>query len=333
MALRGTLKHLRKRLKPGGVTEPPLKLPRTFVKPNLRGFHTVSGYSSEEPQPGHPFSDNSAKGNGRIWDQVDSARKGNAPCCPLIAPRNSVEVRTNIPTFGSGLFATKDLDVGETVIEEKPFLRFSWDRLYQGWDNRNFVRRFNLHQVQPEWRGMAVCIIQAFAYAGRANYTNPLDLNEFQALVATRRASDELANVLEKEILPVVQRRFNPKFTSKQLNELYSKIASNAYRNGLYCMISKINHSCHPNTCFKPYQNGRGQVVLSGRTVVATTSITKGDQLFISYADCDGFDLSLLGELGIRCMNDPEDFEITSKCACCVGRDLSVVRRIFNISR
>lgn len=332
MVLRGTIRHLRKRLTSGSVSEPPYKFPRMFTYSNSRFYHTPPGYcSEEEAHPKPPFTSNSTNGRDRIWKHKDQTRT-DALSSSLDVSENSVEVRTNIPIFGSGLFATKDLEVGETVVEETPFLRFNWSGLCSGADRKNLVRRYRLQKVQPEWRAMAACIVQAFAYAGRGNCINPLELKEFQVLVATRRATKELSDVLETEILPVVQSRFNSSFSHSQLLELYSKIASNAYRNGLYCTISKINHSCHPNTCWKPSQSGFGPILLSGRTIVATVPIAKGDQLFISYGDSDGFDISLLGELGIRCQNNPEDFEATSQCACFVGRDLSVARRIFNIS-
>jgi len=319
-------------MKAGPLLEPPKKLLRTFRYSNARCFQTPSGWSWKEGHLKPPTTSNCTNGNKeRIFKHKDQSRNDSL-CSSQNIAENNFELRENIPIFGSGLFATKDFDVGETVVEEIPFLRFNWSGLCDGVDRKNLVRRYKLYKVQPEWRAMAACIIQAFAYSARDNCTNPLELKEFKMLVATRNASKEVTDVLEKEILAVVQSRFNKSFKLDQLLELYSKIASNAYRNGLYCTISKINHSCHPNTCWKPYQNGLGQVVLSRRTIVATVPIAEGEQLFISYGDCDGFDLSFLGELGIRCQNNPEDFESTSKCACFAGRDLSVARRIFNIS-
>merc|ERR1712080_689145 len=127
--------------------------------------------------------------------------------------------------------------------------------------------------------------------------------------------------------------RLNSTYTNERLFELYSKIASNAYGSGLYRIISFINHSCHPNTVWKPYQNRKsGSIVSSSKTIQAVVPIKKGEQLFISYADYHGFDLSLLGTLGIHCQNDPNSFDKTRQCLCCVGRDATSLRQVFELS-
>jgi len=241
-----------------------------------------------------------------------------------------VEIR-EVPAFGRGLFACRDFNTGDVVLQEKPFLRFSFDGLSDGYDGRNMIKRFKLQDVSPEWRTLAAVVCQAFHFAGRLGLKDPLETSEFQDLVAIRQPSPEEETVLTTQILPVVQ-RLNADYTLPQLFDLYSVIASNAYGSGLYRIVSFINHSCHPNTVWQPYQNRKNAIVSSSKTIQAVAPIKKGEQLFISYADYQGFDLSLLGNLGIHCQNDPESFEKTRKCLCCAGRNEDSLRQVFDLS-
>merc|ERR1712176_424815 len=106
-------------------------------------------------------------------------------------------------------------------------------------------------------------------------FSDPLETSEFQDLVGIRRPSLEAQNVLTDQILPVVQ-RLNSNYTSHQLFDLYSKIASNAYGSGLYRIVSFINHSCHPNTVWQPYQNRKKGIVSSSKTILAVSDVPKG---------------------------------------------------------
>jgi len=261
-----------------------------------------------------------------------SALRSNGKGNQLVVPVNNVEVRSNIPVFGRGLFATKNLAAGDMVIEERPFMKFGWDRLTAHDDPRNMVKRFKLENVQPEYRWLASCIIEAFALARRQGSNDPLELAEFMSLSRNQNLLQEHTEALGRQILPVVHRNFNKNYLQDQLLQLYSKIMSNAYRDGVYQTISIINHSCLPNVCWRPFQTASGRLVSSQTSIVALTPITKGEQIFINYSDYDGFDLSIPGSLGVRCANDPEDFNATISCLCCAGREESALRKTFDSS-
>lgn len=249
-----------------------------------------------------------------------------------VVPVKNVEVRSNIPVFERGLFATKNLACGDLVIEERPFMKFGWDRLTERDDPRNMVKRFKLENVQPEFRWLASCIIEAFALAKRQGTNDPLELAEFKSLSRAQNPLQEHIEALRRQILPVVHRNFNKKYQMDQLLQLYSKVMSNAYRDGVYQTISIINHSCLPNVCWRPFQTASGQLVFSKMSIVALFPITKGEQIFINYSDYEGFDLSIPGSLGVRCANDPDDFNATISCLCCAGREESALRKSFDSS-
>jgi len=247
-------------------------------------------------------------------------------------PENNVEIRSNIPVFGRGLFATKNLDPGDLVIQEKPFMKFGWDRLTESEDPRNMIKRFKLENVQPEFRWLASCIIEAFALARRQDNNDPLELAEFTSLPPTRKPPQEHAEVILRQILPVVRRSFNKKYNLDQLLQLYSKIMSNAYNDGVYQTISMINHSCLSNVCWRPSQTASGRLISSQMSIVALIPITKGEQIFINYSDYEGFDLSIPGSLGVSCTYNPEDFEATISCLCSAERKESALRKTFDAS-
>lgn len=244
-----------------------------------------------------------------------------------------VEIRRDVPVFGRGLYATRDFEPGDTVVEEIPFIRFSYGALSWGHDPRNIERRYKLHDVSDEWLQLAACICETFAFALRQGCPDPLDLEEFRDLVAVRGPSTDEQFALLKQILPIVQQTFNNNYNADLLFELYSKIASNAYGSGVYRTISYINHSCHPNVIWKPYQQKKTKTLQSSsKTIACVAPIKQGEQILISYADYEGYDLSLLADLGIRCQNDSSDFERTMKCLCCEGRDPARLRQVFELS-
>jgi len=334
MVLRGTIRLLWKKRVPARSLEPPRQRIRRLPQRSLRS-HIPTELFPKAYNPILVFCQSSTLSYERrkVHQQtlhLDPKNEGMG--YQPVGSQNNVQVRSNIPVFGRGLFAAKNLEPGELVIQEKPFMKFGWDRLTESEDPGNMVKRFKLQNVQPEFRWLASCIVEAFAFARRQGSNDPLDLAEFKSLTPTRKTPQGHAEAIQRQILPVVHRNFNSKYQLDRLLLLYSKLMSNAYKDGVYQTISIINHSCLSNVCWRPSQTASGRLISSQMSIVALVPITRGEQIFINYADYEGYDLSIPGSVGVSCAYNPEDLEATMSCLCCAGRKVSALRKTFDAS-
>ncbi|QDS72516.1 hypothetical protein FKW77_000137 [Venturia effusa] len=142
------------------------------------------------------------------------------------------------PGKGLGLFALHDLEIGTIIIREKPILAIS----------------------RPSFEKGSGYPLPAISRLVRAEFARLTPTQQSQVSNLTFHAIDKEKE--ESDILGLIFR-------------------SNAYKTGerigLFPRISRINHSCRPNTSY--YWNEK----LGVRVVFATKKIKKGEEISDSY--------------------------------------------------
>ena len=191
------------------------------------------------------------------------------------------------PGYGNGLFATRALGMGETVLRETPTARVSSTSAQTVQDNRvgQIASRMPL-----EWREDAQMLAQVLSLATQSPGWQPsgkpashyllslrcLGYTELPECSDTMFVKDSLFQMLSEvyQLYSTSASMWNP----SECMLLYNKIKSNAFVDStgtsLFASGSMLNHSCRPNVIFNPYEASDLQAI---------RDIPDGEQLFISY--------------------------------------------------
>jgi len=224
--------------------------------------------------------------------------------------------------FGRAVFAKRDIKRGEIVLQEQPFLTSDPERCHEV--TRALLSLPGLEKV-PKTKAMLAFLAEALAYTRFSSSfpISPLDLAPMNLL---RGAKSEILEV-DAELLrklgmvralgQIFEFTDHPLLWNDEIFiELFQRIKTNQYEDGLYGIGSMFNHSCYRNCCWD-FRSPFSEESPNREVIIALDNIKEGTQLFMSYStDYE----TLKNGYGIPCTFDKENPEKGLLCSCAIER-------------
>jgi len=239
-----------------------------------------------------------------------------------------VEVRQS-PSFGRGLFATRKISTGETVLREKPFV--SADPNYA---DEMLVKMLKLNEPTNAKRSRTLVALMAhWILNAQRSEQWPCDIlsaSPSHLLMATN--NDDLQHdikiLLQRNLFETLTKLFDldghKNWDEFAFGELFRTIKTNVYGLHVYIAHSMINHSCFYNTIWDP-NPPYSPTEPSAETRIAICDIEEGEEIFCEYSDQP----DVLKLYGIECQRHPEIPKLGLKCVCAKGRHEHARKFVF----
>jgi len=225
--------------------------------------------------------------------------------------------------FGRGAFASRDIRQGEVVLIERPFLSIDPERCLA--TTKELLEMPGLQKAHKT-RKMLTLISEALGYARYSSFfpISPLELSPINILSSTQSPilEADAKYLIDIGLVDALGELYNVKdypevWNEDIFHELFQRIKTNQYENGLYGMASMFNHSCFRN-CMWEFRPPHSETKPSQEIIIALSHIKKDTQLFMAYS----MDSMILNEgYGIPCKFDPGNSESGLQCACATERN------------
>ncbi|KAG6888562.1 hypothetical protein C0992_008191 [Termitomyces sp. T32_za158] len=213
---------------------------------------------------------------------------------------SKVQVRYYDKRKGKGLVATEDIEEGETIWKEDPFVLAPEWEIYDlqvssaacGYCSTPLD--MSVEEEDRDWRVVAglaeLGLEERYKHGFSASGAPEPDRESWkkahavflQAFRLPQNPADQksLAKILKKPINPVIEKAlFDYDGFLRGLGKMSLNLESHG---GLYTLHSHLNHSCTPNVSVR--HNDR-RTALSRITMIAKRSIVAGEELFVTYVN------------------------------------------------